>query len=87
MNTILIMDGQRVLVSAEIDVPARKIVSLMIDDEDPLRGVFVGLSLLDAYIQEEMGKRADWVEKNRSDKTDRANSVRPEPPTCEGGCE
>lgn len=64
---ILIVDGPKVLVHADIDVPRRKVVSLLMEDGALLRAAFIGLALLDSYIVEGMANGTDRADGTHQD--------------------
>jgi hypothetical protein len=77
MIRILIEEGPKVLVDAVIDVPKRRVVSLKLDDEEPMKYAFIALAVLSGELEavELLGMRGNTLlrsrEANREPQTQR----------------
>lgn len=101
MIRIIVEDGLDVILEAFVDVPKRKVVSLLVEPSHPLRTIYVAEALLSVELEREMARLEgdtptvvikDWTRRTLpSDaddfQTEEITGTRPDAPTCEGGCE
>ena len=84
MIRIIVEDGLDVILEAYVDVPKRKVVSLLVEPSHPLRTIYVAEALLAMEMEREMARlegEGDTL------KREQPTGKRPDAPSCEGGCE
>ena len=86
---ITITDNLGVVLNADVEVITRKVVSMAVDDRVDAELAYVAMAVVSGVLEAESMARSSpppWL-LGAGTGAPPLRSVRPEAPTCEGGCE
>ena len=89
---ITITDNLGVVLNAEVEVMTRKVVSMAIDDQADAELAYVAMAVVSGVLEAESMRKDKFLvpgswNSGAGAAAPALRSVRPEAPTCEGGCE